>query len=429
MVSNSVSKLPFTGALIKSAVDTGNDWHYNACVGRNTGSSENSVGYSGGFEKATEVLLASLGIAPPPAAGDRWGRDRLVDMLVYPICYCARHHVELALKRVLPKAWTAFKIRSPNDAKGLSEPTNNIDHSVMLFWKQINDICGKTDARLGTLSAALEPYIHDIELIDSSGQVFRYAADARTAELHLGEVNHIDLIHFAAGYAKMSRILEDLEYALIDVTCELETGSFTTRLARDQLMEIASILPPFSEWKSEEFKKKRDGIRKDYGLSSNDFQRALNYIKSTRALAFRVGIDLPIEHLDKDVFEHLHRVGPGDKNAARLLSEDQRSALHAVLEVASHFVYPEKFESFLIQRPEDEDAAARYDLARDASYLARKYSQLPDLIEMSLASLGQTKLLEDFRRIYSDHIDHLKKSREAHRFEDFSDYLDRPGDS
>lgn len=108
----------------------------------------------------------------------------------------------------------------------------------------------KADARLGTLSAALEPYIHDIELIDSSGQVFRYAADARTAELHLGEVSHIDLIHLAAGYAKMSRILEDLEYALIDVTCELETGSFTARLARDQLMEIAAILPPFSEWKS-----------------------------------------------------------------------------------------------------------------------------------------------------------------------------------
>lgn len=86
-----------------------------------------------------------------------------------------------------------------------------------------------------------------------------------------------------------------------------------------------------------------------------------------------------------------------------------------MLEVASHFVYPEKFESFLIQRPEDEDAAARYDLARDASYLARKYSQLPDLIEMSLASLGQTQLLEDFRGIYSDHINNLKKSREAHR--------------
>lgn len=407
-------ELPFTGALFKSATETGNDWHFNACVGHNTGSNENSFGYSSGFEMATEVMLASLGVPTPPGASGDWGANPLVDLLVYPICYSARHHVELVVKRMLTKAWKAFRLRSPNDSHGLIEPGSAIDHSVQLFWQQLHEICSKTDSRLRLLTEALDPYIQDIELIDSSGQAFRYASDARSSRRHLSAVSHIDLIHFAAGYKEMCHLLDELEYALMDVTSELETGTFTSKLTRDQLLHIAERLPQRSEWISEEFQRAKQEIILTYGLSSNDFQKACNQITSVRALACKVGIEMPIEHLNRDVFERLLLAFGGDRAASGSLTDDERSALFAVLEVGAHFVYPEMFESFLMLRPSSEHAAAHYDAEWDAQHLARRYARAPDVIERSLASLGQAELLAAFRDVYSDQIQRQKKSRQDH---------------
>ena len=89
------------------------DWYLNACVGANTGAHDNSVGDSGGFQAAAEILLRLSRVATPPRAHEHWGANPIVDMLVYPICYCARHHAELVLKSALPKFWLFSRLARP----------------------------------------------------------------------------------------------------------------------------------------------------------------------------------------------------------------------------------------------------------------------------------------------------------------------------
>lgn len=288
-----------SGALFRSAVDAGADPHYNACVGENTGSAENAPLYADGFEKATEVLLVSLGLAPPSGARSTWARGRIEDLLVYPICYCARHHIELAIKHMLALAWNAFRLRSPNDRKGISKPEIGTKHSIKLYWKMLDEICKATDERLKVLAGALEPYIQDFESVDSTGQVFRYATDSDDGEQHLQALDHIDLAHFAQGYAELSKILEDLRYALMTVKIEAACGSFAGPSGRETLRKVADELPNISTWGDGTFNDTKARIRAKFSLSSNALSSAIERIKSSRHLSHIVGKEIPIKNLDR----------------------------------------------------------------------------------------------------------------------------------
>jgi len=414
-----------TGVLFRSAVDAGADTHYNACVGENTGAVENTPIYADGFEKATEVLLVSLGLAPPPGARSTWARGRIEDLMVYPICYCARHHVELAIKHMLPLAWRAFRLRSPNDRKGISKPEIGTKHSIKFYWRMLNEICEATDDRLKDLAGALEPYIQDFESVDATGQVFRYATDSDDDELHLQALDHIDLAYFAEGYAELGKILEDLRYALMTVEVEAACGSFAGPSGRETLRKIADELPDISSWGDGTFNDTKERIRAKFSLSSNALSSAINRIKIARHLSHSIGKEIPIEGLDRGVFESLHSAYSGDSASAVALSEAECSALYAVLQVGLPVVMPEEFDSYLIPRPDTEEAAHQYDLERDPRYLARKFAKAPDRILASLQKLGQPTLLAEFKDIYADRIAHLEKLRvdQANGFEDFLDGL------
>lgn len=406
--------LNLTGALIRSTVTTGNDMQFNACVGDNTGTSENSIGYASGFEKAAEVLLASLGVGKPGAAADSWGGEPLVDLLVYPICYCARHHVELTLKRLLPKAWHAYRKRFSNNQKGLEAPKEkDARHNLMTVWSDLVTVCSAVDERLRELCLKLEPYIDDFNFIDATGQVFRYDRDIETSQLHMEKVRHIDLTHFATGYAQMCRILGDMEVEMSVVLSDVASGSFTTKLNRDELIEIATMLPNRSEWGGSEFVAAKSQIKERYSLSSNDFQRATEIILGSRWLSYRIGVELPIANLSADVLERLHRGGTGDKDALASLTEQELSALYGVLESASPFTYPERFDTYTVARPTDKREGFYFDLAREPDYLARKYSRMPDRIEIALKRLGQICLLSQFQKIYQKEIESLRAMRVA----------------
>lgn len=77
---------------------SGPDFALNACVGNNTGSSDDS-GYITGFAQAALVLIAAAKVQSfkDPTTGDEIAVYQ--DALIYPICFNARHHIELFLKR------------------------------------------------------------------------------------------------------------------------------------------------------------------------------------------------------------------------------------------------------------------------------------------------------------------------------------------
>lgn len=400
--------------LIMSTVHTGNDMEFNACVGRNTGSYDNSIGYAGGFEKAAELLLSSLGVRKPEISAQSWGREPLVDMLVYPICFCARHHVELSIKRMIPLAWRAYITKFPTNKKNLEPPKQpDIRHDIMLVWTDLVAITKATDYRFEDLCTKLQPYIVDLSFIDSTGQVFRYDTDARTSKLNLEDTSHIDLTHFASGYAQMCGILIELEGLLATVVDEVKTGTFTSKLTRGQLFDIANALPDRGVWGEDEFKAAKRKIMEEYDLSGTDFKKATQVISKTRCLSFRVGIEIPIPHLDAGVFERLHHVDPRRRQDVETLSENERSALYGLHEAGSAFAYPEEFDFYLGPRPTERDAAHNFDLAREVGYLARKYASNPDRVEHALKQLGQSQLLTEFQRVYEKELKRVLAARET----------------
>ncbi|WP_175864472.1 hypothetical protein [Burkholderia cepacia] len=413
---------------IRAPMNPGDNPFLNACVGTNTGSSDNSYGYAEGFRTAAELMLKILGVARPAATDDNWGADLLLDTLVYPICYSARHHVELALKRALPQAWAIFTMRSPNNPQGLSKPRKNeVTHSVLGVWSLLDAICSKVgDDRLSILVKDLEPFVEGIDEIDSSGQTFRYASNADDATLHLRHTSHINLQHFADDYAEMCKLLEELELHLNALIVEYSMGSFTSKLNREQLVEIAKRLPPRSLWNTPAFKEAKAEIMGSYQLTSNDFQRACDMLQEKRALSHLIGAPAPIAGLRKDTFERLRSVSmTRSEKDSTALSLDERSALFGLLQVGSPAIYPEQFESFLGPRPMDEDRAAQFDVERAPDYLARRVSSRPDLVEHGLSVLGQTDLLIEFREVYGEEIDALRAAREAPRDYDFGEIFRR----
>ena len=77
---------------------SGPDFSLNACVGDNTGS-DDDYGYVVGFAQAALALIA---VAKQQYFVDPDTNEQVVayqDALIYPICFTARHHIELFLKR------------------------------------------------------------------------------------------------------------------------------------------------------------------------------------------------------------------------------------------------------------------------------------------------------------------------------------------
>ncbi|WP_146056712.1 hypothetical protein [Chromobacterium alticapitis] len=87
----------------------GNNWKYNACVGKNSGG-DNHVIYMDGFERAVRILAQS---SLEAGRGSDWEDYRSyphVDAVIYPICFCARHHAELFIKNSIRDVGTILKV-------------------------------------------------------------------------------------------------------------------------------------------------------------------------------------------------------------------------------------------------------------------------------------------------------------------------------
>ena len=74
--------------LVSELFSGDDDWHNNACL--NEWSRDHGATYAAGYRRAAELLIEHI---------DTKGRDQ--DVLVYPVVFLYRHHVELALKRII----------------------------------------------------------------------------------------------------------------------------------------------------------------------------------------------------------------------------------------------------------------------------------------------------------------------------------------
>ena len=362
--------------------DAGSDPDLNACVGNNTGSDDDH-GYVTGFGQAALALIAAAKQQAYLDPDTNQQVDVYMDALIYPIGFCARHHIELFLKRQIARV---------SSLRGTPPITMDSTHELYDLLAQLEQLCVSADRRLPELLVPLKAAIAEFAGVDPTGQVFRYRK-SKDDETHLADVGRINLQALGKGFAHLLAAGQEFELVADALSYEYGQGTYTDKLSREDLRSLAKALPPRDSWKeSTTF----DDIRKDqmktYGLSGNDFTRAVKVIEGHHELAATIGAHRPLADVDPETLERLISM---EFNEAFLLGVGDRTwkALDAIYELGHADVFSELYAHRMKTSydPSAERMALPWDVAR---YLVRS----PDRIRRGLTKLGQPLLISSLDR-------------------------------
>jgi hypothetical protein len=332
--------------------------------------------YREGFMQATLALLAA---ATAESYDDpNTGETALVfmDALVYPICFNARHFIELFLKDSI-RAVAALRT---NVAQGGVIATHNLTGLWATFETNI-----ARDTRLMELGMPLKDVFMEIAKVDDTGMTFRYSHDLKE-KVHLPGIEHISLSILGESLRKMFKQAKEFSECLTQLQNEYALGTFTEKLHRANIGDIASRLPPFEKW-AEELKPVKKKICDQFVLTSHDFDKALNLIKRHREFSDLIGLELPLAGLPVDVFTRLACVHAGEA-AHNVISRDEWLRLDAVMEISRLHSYSEEYDWYLkhISGPD-------YEGPFDPEHLARNAYARNQRLRGGLVKLGQRTLL------------------------------------
>ncbi|ERM61439.1 hypothetical protein M565_ctg1P1631 [Vibrio cyclitrophicus FF75] len=298
----------------------------NACVGENGNPSY--VQYAMGFSQAANLLI------------DQVIEDDIkypVDDFIYPVCFNMRHSVELRLKGAITELQRLEKIAGKNLDFDLSG-----SHDIGRIWDFFKTKSEEFDSRYRAINQNIEPTILDIADIDATGQTFRYPVSTESQK-HLVEVGCINFVvlkeRFNALEAHLDTLLDLNDFLVL----EYEQGSFTSRLSRVQLFQLARELPDYSEWREEHFKDIKDALKRSYGLSSNRaLSDALDIIKGHYELAPMLGLNVELHGINREelftfltYWHQYHEDAKGKTLAGATISSSASIDLFAYIERTS----------------------------------------------------------------------------------------------
>ncbi|WP_223910280.1 hypothetical protein [Rhodoferax lithotrophicus] len=296
-----------------------------------------------GFAQAAMALLRTA-IEPPRPKEPVGSFEDLVDdgdvgaymdALVYPICFSARHHIELFLKRQIARL---AEVRDIDVNRTVLR-----DHKLAPLLDELFRVCDKTDSTLRERLDPIEGAVRELDAFDSQGQTFRYRRSSEK-ELHLQEVSHINLGTLEVGLKRLFSATEDFDNYVGGLVYEYQQGSFTSKLSREKLVELAKALPPRSTWaKSSAFDAVKQEFRQKYNLSSNDFQKAVKRILEGRGLSGYVNVELALPLLTPELLTKLVALEVTKEELDAIPTEVWR-VLETVGEVGRPNEYPELFD-------------------------------------------------------------------------------------
>lgn len=362
--------------------DVGISPDLNACVGNNTGSDDDH-GYVTGFAQAALALIAT---AKQQGYVDTDSNEHVtvyVDALIYPVGYCARHHIELFLKRQIARV---------SSLRNTLPMVLDSTHVLGDLLDTLKALCTTADRRLPALLAPLEAAITEFARIDKTGEVFRYRK-SKGDETHLAEIGIINLQALGQGFARMVAAGEEFERVADAITYEYGQGTYTDKLSRWELRALAKALPPRDSWKSSTaFVSIRDDFMHTHGLSGRDFTKAIKVIEAHYELAAIIGAPLPLVDVDPATLERLATM-EFDEAFLESIRERTWKAPDAIYEVGHVDAFSELYAHRMKEL--DDAAGGRTSLPPDvARYIVRS----PDRFRDGLTKLGQPNLLVSFDR-------------------------------
>ena len=254
-----------------------NTWA-NACVGDN--GSPGYWEYARGFSKAANLLLDFALEHSDPID---------IDTLVYPIFFNMRHSIELRIKSAIGMLISMAKFRGVNYSIDLVK-----SHDIGRLWMCFKDEALKVDSRYSDLIGSLDDYIFDLNLVDSTGQVFRYPYSNDDVK-HLTEVSIINFVSLSESFRIIEEKFDQLYELNNYLINECSQGTHTKRLSRSDIKDISLIVPAFGQWRTESFKEKKKVILHRYEISSREFSRALDFIKNNYEFSRNVEIEIGLK--------------------------------------------------------------------------------------------------------------------------------------
>lgn len=185
---------------MKELVDLGNTkfWQFNACVGTN--GIVNDRLYYDGFSEATKQLCLAVLL-----------KDRfLADPLIYPIVFCTRHSLELAIKIAFKEL---FRINNHRQEESIKTKNHNL---IQLFneLKGYSKFNGQIRSKIEKIQNEIPFTIRTIIEIDTSGETFRYRRDNKNNNHLNNHLRHINIKNLFSEFEKLNAIIDDFFYYL-----------------------------------------------------------------------------------------------------------------------------------------------------------------------------------------------------------------------
>ncbi|WP_338920281.1 hypothetical protein V0M98_24675 [Pseudomonas silesiensis] len=397
----------------------------NACVGNN--GSPSYVEYSRGFSQAANLLIQLV-------LNDS-GMNLSADDLIYPVCFNMRHSVELRLKGAIDALRIISELKSVR-----IEFDDAGSHDIGSIWEYFKTISERLDDRFSRINAFIDPTILDIASVDATGQTFRYPI-SNTSQKHLTEVASINFLVLFQKFAELEENLDKLHQITQFLCEEYQQGTFTGKLNRPQIYSVAKRLPPKSTWAGGALDPVKSTIRLEYGLTSNDFGKVLEKIKSHHYLSSWIDDPLPLlggsEEMILEFFDYWTRRHPisheghkieivkfsmldkqslvDDMISSQQIWEDFRIQIQASLTAevvaglrslfyfAREKIFVERYK--VIYEYELRESVAASDLADELKHVFNKTNCLKNVL-ISLFALGRVALAESL----------IKKHRPGYSF-------------
>jgi len=356
----------------------------NAVVGKGWAFDKNYA-YIAGFEQAIEVLLVAAVNESyiDPEMGEP--RSVYIDALVYPICFCARHFIELFLKRQIGRLST-LRGGEFEDASGT--------HDLAALWIRLRKHI-PLDRRLASIADKIEEFVADFAVIDITGETFRYAFD-RDNNAHLDAHSLINIEVLGNRLKILRSYAEEFENLVEWLRDEYGQRTFTTKLSRAEIEQIANMLPLYETWESGALKAIKPGIMTQFEIGSNDFKRAIDIIRGHQEFSERIGIEIPLVGMSINLFDTLSQLRNA-KNGYQRVEREQWARLAAISEIGHLGMFSESYSGLVTLFLSDQ-----YEGRIDPPSILRELTRRNNSFRRGLCKLGQPTLLAKFDVLFPE---------------------------
>jgi hypothetical protein len=178
------------------------DWWHNACL--NFTRDPAWGGYAEGYKEAADIIVKSV-------KDDR----RHIDMLVFPIVFLYRQHIELRLKGLIQQAQALLD--KPQDFPRT--------HNLSTLWEQCRSLVEEALPQFEVDEfQQIQPCIDDFCVVDPGSDSFRYPVD-RNGNDSLPNIVYINLRKIEETVTEVAGSLEAISLTLtqyIDLKNELD---------------------------------------------------------------------------------------------------------------------------------------------------------------------------------------------------------------